>query len=147
DDQVQKSCLFDQRLVSRAQDCWTRNIYRRRNETDEKNCCGNRSQSGNGFHNSGNPIVRLPKRDYFHYVRHPAGDDKDAETNKHPVEGQIATFSDEKDQRDRNDEIGGGDQKIRNQMQSHQSRIPKVTMAVRHEAVLTKETRKQIYTT
>ena len=80
-------------------------------------------------------------------MRHPAGDDKNAETNKHPVEGQIAAFLDEKEERNRNDEISGGDQKIRDQMQTHQSRIPQVTMAVRHEAVLAKESRKEIHTT
>jgi hypothetical protein len=54
---------------------------------------------------------------------------------------------DEKEKRDRNDEIGGSDQKIRDKMQTHQSGIPQVTMAVRHEAVLAKETRKEVHTT
>src|SRR5262249_55195666 len=94
----------------------------------------------------GNPIVRFPKRDDLHHMRHAAGDDESAEANEHPIEWQIAAFPDEKQKRGRNGEISGGDQKIRNEVEAHQPRIPQVTMAVRHKAVLAKETREKIHT-
>ena len=73
-------------------------------------------------------------------MRHAAGENKNAETNEHPIEGQITPFTNKINKGKWKDEVRGRDQKIRDQMQPHQARVPQVTMAVRHETVLTKET-------
>ena len=73
-------------------------------------------------------------------MRQAAGDNKNAEANEHPIEGQITPLTNKINESEWNDEVRSRDQKIRDQMQAHQARIPQVTMAMRHETVLTKET-------
>jgi hypothetical protein len=73
-------------------------------------------------------------------MRHAAGDNKNAEANEHPIEGQITPLTNKINEREWNDEVRSRDQKIRDQVQPHQARVPQVAMAMRHETVLTKET-------
>ncbi len=73
-------------------------------------------------------------------MRHAAGENKNAEANEHPIEGQITPLTNKINKGKWNDEVRSRDQKIRDQMQAHQARIPQVTMAMWHETVLTKET-------
>jgi hypothetical protein len=73
-------------------------------------------------------------------MRHAAGDNKDAEANEHPIERQITPLTNKINESEWNDEVRSRDQKIRDQMQAHQAGIPQVTMAMRHETVLAKET-------
>ena len=78
-------------------------------------------------------------------MRHAAGDNKNAEANEHPIEGQITPFTNKIKKGKWNDEIRGCDQKVRDQMQPHQARIPQVAMAMGHETVLAKETPKKVH--
>jgi hypothetical protein len=73
-------------------------------------------------------------------MRHAAGDNKNAEANEHPIEGQITPLTNKINESEWNDEVRSRDQKIRDQMQPHQAWVPQVTMAMRHETVLAKET-------
>ncbi len=72
-------------------------------------------------------------------MRHAAGDNKNAEANEHPIEGQITPLTNKINESEWNDEVRSRDQKIRDQMQPHQARVPQVTMAMRHKTVLTKK--------
>ena len=76
---------------------------------------------------------------------HAAGDNKNAEANEHPVEGQDAPFTNKINKGKWNDEISGRDQKIRDQVQPHQAGVPQVAVALWHETVLTKETREKVH--
>jgi hypothetical protein len=73
-------------------------------------------------------------------MRHAAGENKDTEANEHPIEGQITPLPNEIKKGKWNDQVGTRDQKIRNEMEPHQTRIPQVTMALRQKTVLAKET-------
>jgi hypothetical protein len=79
-------------------------------------------------------------------MRHAAGDNKNAEANEHPIEGQITPLTNKINKGKWNDEVRSRDQKIRDQMQPHQAGIPQVAVAMRHETVLAKETRKKAHT-
>ena len=63
-----------------------------------------------------------------------------------PVEGQVATLRNKINKRKRDDKVSGCDQKIRDQVQPHQAGIPQVAVAMWHETVLAKETRKKAHT-
>src|SRR5207302_4885252 len=87
----------------------------------------------------------FPKCDDLHHMRHAAGDNKNAEANEHPIEGQITPLTNKIKKGKWNDEIRSRDQKVRDQMQPHQDRIPQVAMAMWHETVLAKETREKLH--
>src|ERR1051326_2765277 len=124
---------------------WARNLQRLRDKADQKNRGRNRGRGGYYLHKTGKPVIGLPERPDFHHVRHPAGNDEDAKTDKHPVERKILPAPDEADQGEWDGEICGRDQEIRDGVQSDQIGIPKVAVAVRHEAVIAEEPAKQFH--
>ena len=70
---------------------------------------------------------------------HATRNNEDAKKNEHPVKWEISTSSNKVDQGKWNREISGCDKKIRDDVQLNQPRVPKIAMAVRHEAVLTQK--------
>ena len=66
---------------------------------------GTEAEGGDRFHDSRNPIIWFPKRDDLHHMRHAAGENKNAEANEHPIEGQITPLTNKINKGEWNDEI------------------------------------------
>jgi hypothetical protein len=61
------------------------------------------------------------------------GQDKNAEKNKNETEGKIAALTDQPEERKRNGKIGERNQRVRDDVEPDQARIPQVTVAMGHE--------------
>ncbi len=64
-----------------------------------------------------------------------ARDDEHGEADKHPVELQIAPLPDEIQQRERNREVRQGDERVRQDVQGQDPRLPEVAHPMGHETV------------
>jgi len=75
----------------------------------------------------------MPQVPNFQHVGAATSHDESAKKNKNETEGKIAPLTDKPEERKRNGKIGERNQRVRDDVEPDQARIPQVTVAMGHE--------------
>jgi hypothetical protein len=75
----------------------------------------------------------MPEIPDFQHMGAATGQDKNAEKNKNETKGEITALTDKPEERKRNGKIGERNQRVRDDVEPDQTRIPQVTVAMGHE--------------
>ena len=111
----------------------TRHRQHARHDLPERSGREKRGGGGERFRHPHQAIDRIPHRDHVEHVRDPAGADKHAEHDEDPIKGHAAPLAHEVQQSDGDREVSERDQGIGKNVQPEHTRLPQVTVAVRHE--------------